>query len=294
MSDRYIEIDSVSLSSSETEVALGQLLKSYGISSTPDLRQGGKPLVLTDAKGVTTRITLPELIAQLHLTGTCEIDRLRWLDTDPYGGTIALEAPEGLPVVIATGFRNSPPLQGPGFATNDVVTELLDDILFYRAEVAAKSSPGDMYKSSFRAYRSYLASSISAIDAYVNRLSWFARNDPASQLTPTDTKLLSRKNAPLDEKLRRWLPVLADGARLSEQGPEWTDYQALKSARNATVHVNEPEFIFAPRDATNVLNLCRRGVGVMLTRISSFLNRHPSQAVLRVARAPLAKFNPHI
>ena len=294
MPDRYIEIDSASLSSSETEVVLGQLLKSYGIDLTPDVRQGVYPLVLTDAKGVATRITLPELIAQLHLTGACEIDRLRWLDTDPYGGTIALEAPEGLPVVIGTGFRNSPPLQGPGFATNDVVTEFLDDVLFYRAEVAANSSSGDMYKSSFRAYRSYLAASISAIDAYVNRLSWFALNEPSSQLTPADTKLLSRRRASLDEKLRRWLPLIAGGATLSEQGPEWADYQALKSARNATVHVSEPEFIFAPREATDVLNLCRRGVGEMLTIINSFLNRHPSAAVLRVARAPRARFRAHI
>lgn len=293
MPDRYIEIDAFSLSSADTEVVLGKVLNSYGVQVTPDVRRGVHSLVLTDTHGVATRITLPELVTQLHLTGACDIDRIRWRDTDPHG-TIAVEAPEGFPVVIAAGIRNSPPLQGPGFATNDVVTELLDDVLFYRADVASNSSPGDMYKASFRAYRSYLAASISAIDAHVNRLSWFSRNDPNSQLTPADAKLLSRKNLPLDEKLRRWLPVLAAGATLSEQSHEWADYQALKNVRNAVMHVNEPEFMFAPREAADVLNLCRRGVGEILARIASFLNRHPSPAILRVARAPIARFKSHV
>jgi hypothetical protein len=289
----HIEIASVSLSADETDRTFNDLLRTYDLKIPPEVRSGVHPLVLQDKNGNVTRITVPELLADLHLTGACEIDRLRWLDTDPFG-SIAVEVPEGLPLVIGTGFRNSPPLLGPGYATNDVVTEFLEDILLYRCEVARHSSPGDMYKSAFRAYRNYLTACVSAIDAYLNKLSWFKVNDPSKTLTDTQIKLLSRKSLPLDEKIRLWLPLLAGGAAISETGQAWGDYQEIKRARNAFVHVNEPEFFFTPREATDILNLCRTGVGGLIASVYEHLRVHPSPAILRVSRAPRARFMSHI
>jgi hypothetical protein len=294
MADPHIEFDAAALSPSDAQGALSDLLRRYGVQLTPELRNGTHKLTLTPARGDKVSLAVPELLTQLHLTGACELDRARWVDTDPHG-SIATEVPEGLPIVIATGPRNSPPLLGPGYVTNDVVSELLDDVLVYRRAVAQCSRPGnDMYRPAFRAYRAYLAASISSIDATLNRLAWFALNTPAAPTTPTTQKLLSRKSVPLDEKLRNWLPVLTSGGALSQASIQWHHYQELKRVRNSMVHVNDPEFLFAPRDAVDVLNLCRHGVGGLLQQISGLLKRHPSPAVLRVARAPLARFATHL
>ena len=294
MADPHIELDAAALSPSDAESALSDLLRAYGVHMTPELRNGTHKLTLTPAGGDKVSLSVPELIGQLHLTGACELDRAKWIDSDPHG-SIATEVPEGLPIVIATGTRNSPPLLGPGYVTNDVVSELLDDVLVYRQTVAQCSGPrNDMYRPAFRAYRSYLAASISAIDATLNRLAWFALNTPASPATPNTQKLLARKTAPLDEKLRNWLPVLTGGGAISETSIQWQHYQDLKRVRNSMVHVNDPEFLFAPRDAAHVLNLCRHGVGGLLQQVSGLLNQHPTRAVLRVARAPLARFVTHL
>jgi len=260
---------------------------------TPELRSGIHKLTLTPARGEKMILAVPELLTQLHLTGACELDRARWIDTDPYG-SIATEVPEGIPIVVATGPRNSPPLHGPGYVTNDVVTELLDDILFYRGTVAQSSHPGEMFRPAFRAFRAYLAASISAIDATLNRLAWFALNDATSPAPSNVVKLLSRKTASLDEKLQKWLPLLTGGGAIPQNNIEWRHYQDLKRTRNSMIHVNDPEFLFSPRDAADALNLCRHGVGGLLRQISELLKRHPPPAVLRVARAPLARFVTHV
>lgn len=293
MADPYIEVDASALSPTEAEQALVALLKAYGLTMTPEVRAGAHMILLNDGRGKTIRLGAPELMTQLHLTGACEIDRLRWRDTDPHG-SVSMEVPEGITMVIGTAFRNSPQLHGPGYATNDVVTELLEDLMLYREQVVVASCPGTMYRPAFRAYRSYLAAGVSAIDAYLNRLSWFARNEPGSPLSAAENKLLARNALPLDEKIRRWLPLISGGAKLLETTPEWSDYQAFKSARNAVVHASHPEFLFAPREAAEVLNLCRRGVGGPLAEIGRLLNREPAPAVVRVARARLARYRPHL
>jgi hypothetical protein len=52
--------------------------------------------------------------------------------------------------------------------------------------------------------------------------------------------------------------------------------------------VNEPDFAFSLQATSDVLNLCRDGVGQLLIELSGLLGRHPAPAILRVARAPRA------
>lgn len=148
-----------------------------------------------------------------------------------------------------------------------------------------------MFRSSFRAYRSYLAACVSAIDAFLNRLSWWTRNQPLA-IAQSDLKLLLRRSLPLDEKLRKWIPVVT-GKSIAEDTDTWTDYTAIKNARNAVVHINDPDFVFALQDAAAVLNLCRRGVGSLLLEICGLIPSNPAPIVLNVARAPFARYRPN-
>jgi hypothetical protein len=284
----HIELVAISMSPAEAEAELTALLKAYGTKVTREFREG-TGITLTDRNGNKSRSTYAELVAELHLTGSCELHRLRWRDTDPYG-TISAWVPEGLPMVIGTGVRTSETLLGPGYLTSDVVGEILDDVIHDRAQVAELSQDSKTMTAAFRAYRGYLTACITAVDAFLNRLPWFARNEPSTSLLAADAKLLSKRSSPLEEKLRRWVPVLSGGKALSEAGTAWTSCQAIRTARNAYVHVNEPDFAFALRQAADALNLCRPGVGELLVDIGNLLGRNPAPAVLRVARSPRANY----
>jgi len=291
MAHAYIAIDPTSLTPADAESHLVEVLAAYGQKLTPALRSGAQSIFVSNENGTRTELSYAALITDLHLTGACELHRLRWISTDPHG-TVELVVPAGMPqMVIGTGPRTSEPLTGPGYLTNDVVGHLLSDVLHYRREVAELSDEVDMFRPAFRAYRSYLAGCISAVDAAVNHISWFARNGGAN-LSMSEVKLLSRKTLPLDEKLRKWIPIVTRGPSLSETGQEWAQYSAIKTARNAVVHVNDPDFMFAVNQAVDVINLCRKGVGGLLLEVASLLGRNPSVNVLRVARAPFARYVP--
>lgn len=290
MQHQFIVLDPTSLSPSDAEHALIESLKAYGLKLTERLRSGAESFFLTDKAGRRTELAFATLVADLHLTGACELDRLRWADTDPHG-TIEVQVPEGMPpIVIGTGPRTSEPLDGPGYLTNDVVGELLGDVLHYRRRFAEASDGREEFHPAFRAYRSYLAASVSSIDATLNRLSWFARN--GGSVTPSHVKLLSRRALPLDEKLRKWLPIVTGGGVLPESDDVWHDYTAIKDARNAVVHVNDPDFMFSAKSAVDTLNRCRHGVGGLLREIARLLGRNAAPGVLRVLRAPLAHYQP--
>jgi hypothetical protein len=289
MYQSHIELDGTSMSPAEAELALKEILATYGQTVRAGFRAGTETLTVTDRHGKEQQLSFAELLTELHVSGASQLHLIRWRDTEPYG-TVALALPEGLPpTVIGSGPRNSPPLSGPGYATNDVVTELLDDIMHFRRVVAQHGDQGDMFREAFRGYRCYLTACISAVDSHLNSLSWFSRHEPSVVLAPSDRSLLSNKSLRLNEKLRQWLPIVT-GVRLSETSPSWLDFQALRQARNAFVHVNEPDFLFSLRDAAGVLNLCRQGVGGLLLDIAQLLKRYPSPAIRHVAYAPRARY----
>jgi hypothetical protein len=285
----HIELEPVSLSPSEAEAELAALLRAYGVAPTAELVAGTVGLTVKDAKGNQSKITYPHLLTELHLTGACELHRLRWQDTDPHG-TITVWVPEGVPIVIGTGVRNSQPVQGPGYGTSDVVGEILGDVLHFRKQVAEFSRKRESFALAFRAYRGYLGACVTAVDAALNRLSWFALNEPGTALGPKEEKLLRRRSLPLEEKLRCWVPLLTAGGRLSESAVSWVNCQAIRTARNGFVHANEPDFAFSLQASSDVLNLCRAGVGQLLMELSGLLSRNPAPAILRVARAPRAVY----
>lgn len=204
----FIKIDEHAMSRIEAEERVMEALAAYGVQkSKSHIRKNG--LALTDRNRTTIKVTFNELVDGTTRNGEIpHIDRMRWRDTDPYG-TVAIGRPNDTlpPMSVGSGPRTSPPLAGVGYLSNDVTSDLLDDALFYRTETARLSQDIDMFRPCFRAFRAYLATTISIIDAFLNRRSWYACNTP--DLTPMDAvKVLSQRRLGLDDKLRKWLPEL--------------------------------------------------------------------------------------
>ena len=194
--------------------------------------------------------------------------------------------------VVQSGARTSTPLEAPGFVTTDVVFELLADTLFFRQLTALLSVLEDQFRPCFRAYRAYLAACMSAVDAWLNERAWYRVNDPAknSDLKPGEIARLCDRYLSLAKKLRMWPPILFRSSRLDETSAEWQTWNRIRLARNAIIHVNEPEFNFSLRRAAESLNDCRLGVGGLLVALHSLEGTHPSPGVLANRWAPEASF----
>jgi len=289
---RFINIASSALSQREAEERILEALALYGEHrSRTELKRPGVEIHLIDQAGKKTVTDIGELVRGTMTTGEIPaLDRLRWRDKDPYGSLfIATEASVPPPIVLGAGLHTSRPLTAPGFVTNCVVTDYLEDVLHYRRAAANMSIFTDSFRECFRNYRAYLASSITAIDAFLNREAWFVLNDPGRQLSAPEQNKLKKKSLPLNTKIQCWLPIFC-GSHLSEGTQSWNDLQALKSERNEYVHVNEPSYAFELKHAVDLLNACRLGVGEMLIQMTTLVGRYPLPATFRVRYAPLVSY----
>jgi hypothetical protein len=198
---------------------------------------------------------------------------------------------EGIELSLGTGPRSSQPMSGPGYHTNDVVSDVLDNVLAHRREVAELSHFGQAgFQPCFRSYIAYLLASVTAIDAYLNRHRWFGLNDPSIRLSDAAKKEIKNVAVSLDQKLRRWVPALTGGRLLDESGQPWAEYTILRVTRNGYTHVNDPDHRFELRRAADILNKCRLGVGQLLIDLAELFAHAPAPAMYRVRYAHEATF----
>lgn len=175
-----------------------------------------------------------------------------------------------------------------------VLGDILEDVLFYRQEVALSSYLFKQFKPCFRAYRAYLFSCITALDSFLNYKAWFYSNDPliSSSLSSRNKKLLEKKTLSLNNKLRTWIPILTNRKTIDENSESWKKYNEIRIARNNYIHVNEPDYMFALRDVAIVLNYCHFGIGQLFLDIYSILQSNPIPEILKIKYAPKATFLP--
>lgn len=272
-------------------------MRIYGLDLDAILTSGSDATVtLTDDRGKATVFTYRHLLRETARTGVIpEGDRMVWRLTNSEGtisaGTDADEFPE-MVLTTASGRHTTTPFEAPGFLSNDVMSSLLDDIIFFRHEaVRASVFDRSLFESCFRAYRSYLVACISAVDAFLNEASWVVLNDPTRSLEPEERSTLSRRRAGLNTKLTDWPPVMARSCLVSSS-IEWKDFEKVRCARNSFVHVNSPEFNFSLRKAADDLNLCRKGVGGLLMLLARVSGHFPAPRMYAVRFAPFVSFRP--
>jgi len=243
-----------------------------------------KPLIGEDGD-----LPVSALIAEIERLGAS--DRLhghlsRQRGARPLSISTTVGAPE-FKIAVRTTPGTEVEVAGAGYVTTDVVADSLEDVLYYRTQVAALSDGSDMFHPCFRAFKAYLSASITAIDATLNGHAYYWRQ--VSGHSARAAKELSRKNASMYDKLTKWIPILSSGQRLSETSQYWKDYDEIRNARNAFTHVNSPTYRFSVTEAARHLNLCRQGVGGLLLAVGQALgSRYPTPCVLKVARAPVA------
>ncbi len=184
-------------------------------------------------------------------------------------------------------------VSGPGYVTTDVVRDALEDILFYRREVARLSDGQEAFRPCFRAYKAYLASSITAVDATMNKLAFYALADKNRQFTEEERRMLTKRNLPIKKKILRWLRIISGGKSISSNSQLLKDFVQLRDARNSFTHVNSPTYKFSVEESAEILNLCRSGIGNLIAEIYKCLGREcPTSIISNVCDASLASYVP--
>lgn len=285
-SRQLIDLAPTAVSQEEATAILREIFVQLGLSSAGPLPATVSLKALT---GEATDVPVSALIAEVERLGVS--DRLHgYLSSQGGSRPLSISTTVGAPgfkIAVRTTPGTEVEVAGAGYVTTDVVADALEDVLYYRTQVAALSDGSDMFHPCFRAFKAYLSASITAIDATLNGYAYYWRQIPGHSRSATTE--LSRRNASLYDKLTKWLPILASGHRLSETSQYWKDYDEIRNARNAFTHVNSPTYRFSITEAASHLNLCRQGVGGLLLAIGQALGtRYPSPWVLRVARAPIA------
>jgi hypothetical protein len=290
---RFIALSDRALTRLEAEERVLSVIRAYGATEDKDaIMQRG--VTFTDPAGKATKLKFADLAAETQRTGVVPtLDHDLWLRTTPRRTlSYAADSP-AFSGNITTGVRTSAEAKMPGYATSDVVSDILGDVLFYRAETARLSTiTQDAYKSSFRAYRAYLGSCITAIDAFLNSRVWFALNEAGRNWTASDIKTLKNRMLPLNKKLEQWVPILTGGQSVGATTEAWLSYNRIRESRNAYVHANEPDYVYSLREATVGLNLCQSGVGQLLLDVSMLLAENPHPRSLSVRYAHEALFVP--
>lgn len=293
---QFIVLASHSLSSIKAEQRVMDVISSYGLKKSPkQLKAGGNCITVTDRNGERKSVSFSELAKGAEKDGAVpHLDRLRWRDTSPHGSvSVSTDASSFPPIVLGLGIRTSEPLEAPGYITNDVVADTLEDILHHRQETARLSCSDSQFRPCFRAYRSYLSSCVTAIDAHLNYQAWFAINDKqqAIKYTKKELKTLKNKYMSIEKKISLWMPLLYSGQTLDLNGIEWRAFDQIKAARNSFIHVNEPDYNFSLQRVTKTLNKCTQGVGQFLIKLCSFAKLNPHPNMIRTRYAPKAMFH---
>jgi hypothetical protein len=136
----------------------------------------------------------------------------------------------------------------------------------------------------FPAYRAYLHSCVSAIEAFFTlELRKVRHHADAGGANWPDLTFMG-----IEDKIELWSTTFC-GTRL-EKGRAWNDFKTLKRHRNRFVHPSEPTHTFTIRNAIADLNLCQRGVGGLIWEACSATRRWPTPDVIKVAHAPTASF----
>ncbi|MGH9199409.1 MAG: hypothetical protein ACRD1T_27225, partial [Acidimicrobiia bacterium] len=182
----------------------------------------------------------------------------------------------------AVGVTSS--VQGPGRVAL-VEDELGEDVLFHRHAVVEESGQPDL-RASVRAFRAYIQSSLSVVEAFLNRHARVLR----AHGRPEDAFRLEQIS--LDTRFEAWEELFARGKPIDRAGAEWSQFSEIRRERNRVVHALEPLVGYSLTDMSRLLNYVRRGVGGLLSTMRS-AQRLPSLYIIdSLQSAPKIEMSP--
>jgi hypothetical protein len=201
---------------------------------------------------------------------------------DIFGGTFGLSTPN-FQIPITTTFAGfSKTLESPSIST-PIEDALADDILFYREETCIESNNYD-FEMTCRNYRAYLFTSISLIDAFINKhiLIYDYRGLKSSDFDALKSSRIT------DERIELLVKISSSSSNIEvlHSSIAWNDYKKLKGLRNNVVHSLEPFFGHSIPEFALHLNLIRTGVGELLKMILEFQDKVSLGFIEKLRNAP--------
>jgi hypothetical protein len=165
--------------------------------------------------------------------------------------------------------------------------DLTQDILYYRAAACASSASDSFYECT-RHYRSFLQSSVSLVDFFLNQ---YAKHLACAPSPPAALPILAR--GPVEDRLNAWAEVFGatDPAKFRNSA-ERGCFTQLRKARNKFVHAAEPYVGVDISEIPTNLNGVRRGVGGLLLLMRKMAGLPTLGFIERLRMAPMIKFTP--
>ncbi len=285
---QVLTINHRSISENKAVLNVNELLRGFGFSLPIVRHEWPKKKYVFEFGPKTKKKTYLELFLESRNKGVISsiqshIDRA----DDIFGGTFGISTPN-FQLPITTSFAGYSKKVASPSRIIPIEQELADDILFYREETCAVSEEDD-FEMCCRNYRAFLFSSISLIDAFINRhiLIFEHRNLESNDFI----SLKSSMN--LDERINllvkissyeKYIPIL-------NKSNAWNDYKLLKDLRNNIIHSIEPFFGHSIPEFAKQLNLIRSGVGELLKMILHFQNKMSLGFVEKLRNAPEVFYN---
>ncbi len=239
-----------------------------------------------ESGGVPVRFA--ELVNEARKMGV--VNRLqKYLDKqDPvFGGTIDELCTPNFQMKFGTEYAGwKKEVQGP-CRTSCVELELTEDILDFRRQACEHSNEYDFCLTA-RYFRAYLSSSLSLLDAFINRHVLLARHEGFS--SPEFGRLQTETN--LEEKVRLWWAVCSgdDPVPFFRSGA-WCHLQELRTKRNEILHAVDPISVYSLREIQLYFNKVQTGLGELLLCLRKAHKKPTLGFIERLRTAPKVEFH---
>jgi hypothetical protein len=175
-------------------------------------------------------------------------------------------------------------LQGP-CRSAPLENELTDDILHFRKAACETSVPPNFYDCT-RHYRSYLQSSVSLVDCFLNRYVELSFSHSGNNIP-------FASGPPLEERLDAWVTEFAPNQLQSfKDSAERGKFTLIRKARNKFVHATEPYIGISLPALPDKLNAVRRGIGGLLLKMRELAGQPTLGFIEKLRAAPLVTFRP--
>ena len=266
----------------KAEQAVEAALKHCGISKPHNKGWAEMDITITE-NGQPEQFKFYQLVKKARLSGIAlEVLQKQIDNADPFfGRSLSLATPNHQLEIAVSFAGNEKKLQGP-CRIAPVEQELAEDILFYKQQVCEYSNSND-FSLSCRYYRSYIFSSISLIDAFINRHIQIFRTH--GQTSPEFQELEQTFN--LENKIDLWLKVFSNKSLSSiNSTKEWNDFKLLQKERNMLTHAVEPFYGHQIKEIADYLNFSRTGVGGLLNLLRVSQNLKSLGFIERLRTAP--------
>jgi hypothetical protein len=174
---------------------------------------------------------------------------------------------------------------GPG-RVHPMEDELSEDILAFRRDACAAST--DTYAQTGRSCRAYLLTCTALVEAFLSR-----HVHVNQDLVDRGDEKLRRLTQPLsfEERIELWTEIFCDAPLAELKKTDcWSDYEALRQARNSFLHGAHATIAFSLRELPLLLNRVRRGVGGFLAKLRELQDLPPLPFIQRLETAPRVEF----